>query len=640
MAVLGSVLLVALLGGVSWWLFGGTRESNEGPQVATRDTPATSTAAASELAPPDAEASRASSREVEPAPEFARPEWSYGGPARAIGSIPFESQWVEARCFGRVLDAETLQPIVGARASVRSGTWSRGQNADEDRGFPPVFSAADGVFEIVGSKVAWQRLALRVDAEGYGARFVALLEDHDTPDTALDVLLTRGGVLDVLALGDFAAFEGPFTVNLRVEGWRLADAAGGADVPEVGLLEWRVVLDAAGRARIENLPARTPIDVQVRAFTTVLAHAATAVVLAPGETRRLEFTFGAGTTVRGTLHDPEGRPLANRDVWRVAKRDHSDAFSSNDVAEATVRTDEDGRFEFARVGAGIHWFGPAPAWRSEELAAGKALVGAPVHRLLSASDREVELDLTAHVALTISGQVVDPLGAPIAHAVVTTQARGVGALAAESGADGGFVLGPLFPGECRLETTSQSEWRGNRPVSARAGDHAVRIVLEPAATLAITLEDEHGEPTTARLAWRASDDAERRWRSASGGPEVELGGFGTCFVDLVATGTNGAIGTARLAVDPRANPTRSTLVLRRGGRLKLVTRASRELSVVIQSDEFAIPTVDVDSNGPTWIAVPAAPLTLVWIPHASGKESRRDVQLVAGERLEVDLDAP
>ncbi|MCK6446820.1 MAG: carboxypeptidase-like regulatory domain-containing protein [Planctomycetes bacterium] len=634
------MVLVAVLGVVAWRLFGGAREAQLSPLVATRDATPSPASTANELAPPEGETRRASSTDDEPPPAFVRPEWSYAGPARAIGSIPFESQWVEARFFGRALDAETLRPIPGARAAVRRGAWSSGQNADDDPAFPQAFAAGDGVFELVGSKRTGWQPTVRVEAEGYGPRYVPMRDGHDTPDQAVEVRLIRGGTLDVLALGDFGAFEGPFTVNLRVDGVALAVEASGANPFEVGLHSWRVVLDAAGRARIEDLPARTPIGVEVRAFTTVLAHSADPIVLAPGEERRLEFTFGAGTTVRGTLRDPEGRPLADREVWRVARRDHSDAFSTSDIHEATATTDADGRFEFPRVGAGTHWFGPAPSWRESEPAAGSGLVGRPVRRTLSASERDVEVELTAYVGLSISGTVVDQAGAPIAHAVVTTQAPGVGALAAESGVDGSFVLGPLLPGECRLEASTRTEWRSRGPVSARAGARDVRLVLEPAATLVLSLEDERGTPTTAELRWRASDDAERRWWRAPGGPEVELGGFGACIVEFVATNADGAIGFARIAVDPRANPTRARVVLRRGGRLKLVTRENRELSVAITSDEFALADVDVGAHAPTWIVVPAAPLTLAWRSHANGTEKRRDVQLVVGETLELDLDAP
>jgi hypothetical protein len=47
--------------------------------------------------------------------------------------------------------------------------------------------------------------------------------------------------------------------------------------------------------------------------------------------------------------------------------------------------------------------------------------------------------------------------------------------AAESGADGAFVLAPLGVGDVRLEASSTPSWRAPKPFTVAAGERAVEL---------------------------------------------------------------------------------------------------------------------------------------------------------------------
>ena len=107
----------------------------------------------------------------------------------------------------------------------------------------------------------------------------------------------------------------------------------------------RVRTDVEGRARVGGLPETTVLVHVPRSER--FANATVGVWLRQGRTRDVDVPLGAGGTIVGRVVDDLGRALPDVRVSRV--RPWPEDGADRPDASTEVRTDSEGRFEFARV---------------------------------------------------------------------------------------------------------------------------------------------------------------------------------------------------------------------------------------------------------------------------------------------------
>jgi uncharacterized protein YfaS (alpha-2-macroglobulin family) len=113
----------------------------------------------------------------------------------------------------------------------------------------------------------------------------------------------------------------------------------------------------------------------------------------------------------------------------------------------------------------------------------------PVASMVAVGAGEVRRDITLVGASLVEGRVLRQGGGPIGGATLTlTDARGEVVGAAVTGADGGYVLADLYPGEYILTATAESALPVARAVTVDGvGSHRFDVVLRSNATVAGTV---------------------------------------------------------------------------------------------------------------------------------------------------------
>jgi len=190
----------------------------------------------------------------------------------------------------------------------------------------------------------------------------------------------------------------------------------------------RSVPAAGGNFEMRAIPAdadyRLSIESEAFAYAEDLIEK-----LRAGETRKLELALEPGGTLRGFVHQPDGKPCAGADV--VTARE-GDWFGVDDKQVRRAKSDSEGGFELPHVPAGklklrANAAGFLPSEPQElELAAGRVTEGVLV---------------VLRMGQSVAGRVSYVDGKPAAGATVElsfdrSQAAGLGAMNAREGAQG------------------------------------------------------------------------------------------------------------------------------------------------------------------------------------------------------------
>lgn len=203
--------------------------------------------------------------------------------------VPESKLWVDlfrsARLEGRVLAADTGQPVVGATLALRREGY---EGCEDERGH----SAGDGRYEIP-SVPLYSPIILEVRAEGFGTAWRVFELRGDARRTAQDIHLVRG-----------TEIEG------RVEDWISGSAIAGARVEELET-------DAEGhfRGRVQTRGPRAGTSFRVEAA----GYASLDVMLELAHEPELVFRLPRPAFLAGRILDPQGQPLADASVSFTAE---------------------------------------------------------------------------------------------------------------------------------------------------------------------------------------------------------------------------------------------------------------------------------------------------------------------------------
>ncbi len=383
-------------------------------------------------------------------------------------------------------------------------------------------TADDGTFEMRGVEPRSQRLVAQADGFAPSEPLVlAVVPGEELADVVL--VVGAQGVIEGVARGfDGAAAAGQTVVLHEAEG----DPSRGSSWPPMpqGYQQTRVASD--GTFRFESLAAgRYALVLQApdgegddAAATEAWAqlHGSVLVVLAPGETARVE--LGAGAKTVGLAGTVRIGGEASAGVTVSVERVDGVGF------EAETTTDDAGRYALELNGPG--------AFRVRVDAD-----GASVERSLvvpAVDEHRFDVDVAAGA---IAGVVRDLGGRPLADVPVDITGDGLGASSsgrATTGADGRWSASPLEPGTYVVRVAGRGAsseapaaahaWRSNVVVRAGETTEDIDFALGPPAVLTGRVVDANGAPVQSaglrvrgadgRLdsGWRGASDAQGRFR--------------------------------------------------------------------------------------------------------------------------------
>ncbi|HVS08391.1 MAG TPA: carboxypeptidase regulatory-like domain-containing protein [Planctomycetota bacterium] len=228
---------------------------------------------------------------------------------------------------------------------------------------------------------------------------------------------------------------------------------------------------------------------------------------------RLDLALPLGS-LAGTVRGSDGAPLA---LARVAL-EREDAFSVLSLGGRSIRTDGDGRYEFAGLAPGTY------AVRATPPAEGRTLAVAVRGGVVVAADRATSgIDLRLARAGTISGKVLDAERRPAEGAsVYVRDAQGrIVQSAIQADAGGRFRFDGAGPGGYTLlARKGDLASRESAAVDVDEGETSeVELVLEPGTLLRVSVED--GEGASVRAALSVTDERGRELARLMGRDTLE-----------------------------------------------------------------------------------------------------------------------
>ncbi len=376
--------------------------------------------------------------------------------------------------YGRILDAKE-RPLPNAKVTLfRVDPLNPWTQITEGAPLGTAVSGTDGRY-LVGPAPAGDRLRLRAEATGYGAR----TEFVSARGTCLDVILEEGGSL-VAKVKDEA---GVAVAGAKVSGQSGPSWASAVTAPD-------------GTARLESLSIG---QVQVRVEAEGYAPATTGDV-----------TIAAGGTVEKAFVLRKGQEITGRVLEEIGSRAVGGATvvsqwwgSMGQQESPPVTTDADGKFTM-RVPCGPGEYVQLFA-RKEGVGTGMGgvQIQAANSGMARGAGRETELRLRA--GSDIEGVVVESDGKPAAGATVV-YANSIGnkswaQLSATTDAEGRFSL-PTPPGmakESQYQLGARGKGAGIGFAVVLGNKPGVRIRLAGGGIVMGTVKDGKGQPVEGAL---------------------------------------------------------------------------------------------------------------------------------------------
>lgn len=593
-------------------------------------------------APPFADAAASEREEVERAAASV-PELDASSSQTEIAG---DAAVVPYSYWGRVIDAETKTPIVGARVEQwGSESW---RNAAAR-----TISDIRGLFELRLPEP--DGLQVLVHAPGFSAVSCVLRSKHASAETALEIALARSAQIEAHVRDHIGTALADAEVRLT-QADRFA-----ARTPLNGVHpaaeDWGAITDAFGIAQLVDLPAETALTVELRLGNESARFSD--IVLARGEQRVLELALGAGSRVSGWLVAHDGRALSGHELWLTNsltsnwKQRASCLFEQRDAQAVLTRVASDalGHFEFASVPAGRWWIGPAPnsaERRRMTLNAhgvddnGTLAPPDPLEPCALATQIDVDgatplkLSLQVRCGLYIRGRVLDPRGEPRRASV---QAHGVdvgGRIDAELDAEGNFLLGPLPEARFALWADGASDWADSEQLVVVAGAQDVELRLRELCNFVgrVTGIDSNANECRAFVV----NEVGIAYFHVRGDGSFEVRSMAAGRYDLIASTASGLFGVVRGArVEAGASAAPLEIALRPGTRLTVSCKGNPAPARVKVYDGDGL--VEFDTLAPdtaSVFSVPAGRLRIEVRPDEVSVHTR-EVDARAGQVASVEF---
>lgn len=395
----------------------------------------------------------------------------------------------DLRYCGRLLAREGRTPIAGAKISVADFDRSSSRNGGRDSTSRPsstsylsVMTDPDGRFEL--RLPTWKSVKVSVEATGFSPMFLGIGAEHETPDRAQEILLTRSAALHARLVNRSGGPLSDGSIRLRTEGYHLTQSVGGGLLGHTSSSdgEWWAEANNAGECIFDGLPSTVPFDVELLLAGKVVRRDLPSIALEPGEVREIQWTIGAGCLVEGRIADQSGEAVKGATIWMERANYPAPGFferfhSGEVIVEATA--DSDGRFQFKDVSAGTWWIGPAATDSDRSRADPTAIAPYKIVVEIADSAQRQTVDLRVHRGLYIRGKVLKSTGAPAPRHYLHASMKDAAAwLGAQTRDDGTFALGPLVPGQYQLVANSGFTGdAGSEPIDAEAGQSDVVLQL-------------------------------------------------------------------------------------------------------------------------------------------------------------------
>lgn len=393
-----------------------------------------------------------------------------------IPTPPTDLHW-----FGLVLASEDKSPIAGARITIAgSKTQSESSQSPANSNGSVANSGKDGRVEM------WLRSSkdkgLRIEAPGFGRAVVPVSKGHDTPETALVVLLSKSARLRAHLVVEGGRAASANSVRLSTDSDQLNSRDGVYSY--LGFSEtnrWDAAADDSGVCSLDDLPSGVPLNVEILIDGAVLKTDLPLLSLQPGETREVEWHIGSGCELEGVVFDESESPVRDCEIWLMKTDDARPRFFESydrERAVGTSRTDASGHFGFHDLHSGRWLLGPAATREQFESPDPRAIAAFAQMISIAEADQTQHLELHVSRGLYICGRVLDPQDKPARLALVS---GGGGQTLFPPGAmsdyEGRFCVGPLIPGRYSLIARSSDIGADSESVEASPREQEVVLKL-------------------------------------------------------------------------------------------------------------------------------------------------------------------
>jgi hypothetical protein len=489
---------------------------------------------------------------------------------------------------------------------------------------------------------SWLTPGVVAIAAGYGPLAIGLGAGYERPAGALEVALERSASVDATILGPDGRPAPGAHLEISISPVYLARPEDADFAVGQGPFAWGGRADDRGHIVIAELPPRVPL--MPRAVSSGgdqdTGPPRESIILAPGEVREAEYSFGGLSRVVGVLRDPDGAPVPETTVWILATQGlEPGLISASDRGNLfqELPTEVDGEFVLGSVPEGHYAVFPAPPTSGQT--ATWAPLGTPFE--VPPGAPEVFVEALAVPALSIGGRVVDPGGAPVDDTWVFTSALDrPGYLRTLTDEDGAFRVEGLVEGRYELRALGRGRLTDSEPLGAEAGDEELVLVLGAGATLRARLRGPDGPPEKGRaLLTRplTSEGAIAVGIDPDG--ELVVEGLPPGIWDVAFTTPTGLCGRlVRVQLDAGAEVGPLDVPLSAGGRLRLRYEGSeRSVYFSVEQDGVQLDFDGLLSGTADVRTVPAGTLT-VRFGEYSEMAGAKTVRVEPGEELEVVLD--
>lgn len=383
------------------------------------------------------------------------------------GVVPLLALMPSPALFGRVVD-DGGRPVPGAEILLsrrtEGGSWSAREDAKRAR------TRADGTFRISGLTAAasYDLLAASV---GFAPTRWAVTVPSGREISSAEALLPRIVLSRGLAVfGAVIDSSGRPVAGARVELFRsaLGRRAPGAASSRIESGLYRAVSGWKGRFALQSLPAgRYDLRIEARGLAQ-LAQDGIELVDRPKPHDLGRFVLERGNALVGIVEDPDGKPIADAEVWVVPGAPVEDWQAYYRKGPA-ARTGPKGEYALSDL--------PPETELSLDICRPGFL---PETVAIRDPAMEPKRTIVLARAGEISGRVLDPAGRPVADAALVGWLSGegpasassvrpcrLGGTSATSDAEGRFRLGPLVSGWWSVKASANG-W-----LDAESGRHQV-----------------------------------------------------------------------------------------------------------------------------------------------------------------------